>query len=217
MLECFLVDWMGDGLYRMRTQLSGGSKGNGFEMWRWLYQEYQGGSDAVNLGGTRRLQDWSRCTKLESLSQHLDEWTECLTTHCAELLHAPGVLRSMLLGVIPQDFEDELLGNPQIKSWQEIIQWCKVKTVYKRQKILAEAARRPGHRVNSVLASIEAVVDTSAEAEAQPAPFQQAPEGTPAWFQDYINRLEKARPKAPRKPDASKTDAVKRKKSNIRI
>ena len=73
MLECFLVDWLGDGLYRRRTQLSGGSKGNGFEMWRWLYQEYQGGSDAVNLGGTRRLQDWSRCTKLESLSQHLDE------------------------------------------------------------------------------------------------------------------------------------------------
>ena len=108
--------------------------GNGFEMWRWLYQEFQGGSEAVMLGGSRRLQDFPRCTKLDQLSAHLDVWTECLNTYCTELLHAPGVLRSMLWGVIPSDFEDELLINPHVKSWQDIIQWCKIKTVYKRQK-----------------------------------------------------------------------------------
>ena len=105
---------------------------------------------------------------MEGLSAHLDDWTECLTTYCSELLHAPGVLRSMLLGVIPTDFEDELLGNPQIKTWQEIVQWCKVKTVYKRQKLLSEAARRPGHRVNSVLSNIGSTVDSVREVEAEP-------------------------------------------------
>ena len=72
------------------------------------------------------------------------KWVECLQTHGTELLNAPGVLRTMLLGIIPTEFEDELLSKPYIKTWQEIIQWCKVKTVYKRQKVLAEAARKPG-------------------------------------------------------------------------
>ena len=58
MLEQFLVEWLGDSLYRRRKQLCGGVPGNGFEMWRWLYQEFQGGSEAVMLGGSRRLQDF---------------------------------------------------------------------------------------------------------------------------------------------------------------
>ena len=64
MLEGFLVDQLSDSLYRRRKQLSGGERGNGFEMWRWLYNEFQGGSDAVNLGGARRLQDWTRWTNI---------------------------------------------------------------------------------------------------------------------------------------------------------
>ena len=184
-LEAFLVEWLSDGLYRRRVQLCGGEKGNGIEMWRWLYAEFQGGSDAVRLGGARRLQEWTRCNKMESLSAHLDDWVECLQTHCAELLAAPGILRTMILGVIPSEFEDELLAKPHIKTWQEIVQWCKIKTVYKRQNILAEAARRPGGgRVNSVLAYVE----SSDQADGTPA---QAPDESepPAWFKDYISKL----------------------------
>lgn len=81
--------------------------------------------------------------KIENLSQHLDDWVECLETHCTELLHAPGTLRSMILGVLPSDLEDELLSKPNVKTWQEIVSWCKVKTVYRRQNILAEQARKP--------------------------------------------------------------------------
>ena len=189
MLEQFLVEWLGDSLYRRRKQLCGGVPGIGFEMWRWLYQEFQGGSEAVMLGGSRRLQDFPRCSKLDQLSAHLDDWVECLNTYCAELLHAPGVLRSMLLGVIPADFEDELLSNPQVKSWQEIIQWCKIKTVYKRQKLLAEAARKPGARVNAVLTSIDT---ETVEVEEGRTELDTAakPNEPPAWFKDYVNRLE---------------------------
>ena len=37
MLEAFLVEHMSDTLYRRRRQLSGGVMGNGFEMWRWMF------------------------------------------------------------------------------------------------------------------------------------------------------------------------------------
>ena len=138
------MEHLSDNLYRRRHQLCGGMRGNGLEMWRWLFNGFQGGSEAVHLGAPRRLQELPRCNKLESLSSHLDEWVECLETHGTELLAAPGVLRSMLLGIIPSDYEDELSSKPHIQSWQEIMQWCKVKNIYKRQKVLAEAARKPG-------------------------------------------------------------------------
>ena len=184
MLEGFLVDHLSDSLYRRRKQLSGGMLGNGFEMWRWLYNEFQGGSDAVNLGGARRLQDWPRCNKIENLSQHLDDWVECLETHCTDLLHAPGTLRSMILSIIPTDLEDELLSKPNVKSWQEIVSWCKVKTVYRRQKILAEQARKPGGRIASLL------IEREGGEERSEAPAADNPAGgPPQWFQDYITKL----------------------------
>ena len=177
-LEAFLIDWFSDGLYKRRNQLCGGEKGNGLEMWRWLYQEYQGGSEAVMLGGTRRLQDWSRCNKLDQLSGHLDDWVECLQTHCSELLHAPGLLRSMILGIIPTEYEDELLAKPHIKTWQEIVQWCKLRTVYKRQKVLSEQARRPGGRINQ-LSQIDVEDDDKPGTDAAAAPTE-----PPAWFNE---------------------------------
>ena len=189
MLEGFLVEHMSDSLYRRRKQLSGGERGNGFEMWRWLYNEFQGGSDAVNLGGARRLQDWSRCTKMENLCQHLDDWVECLETHCTDLLHAPGTLRSMILGIIPQDLEDELLSKPNVKTWQEIVSWCKVKTVYRRQKVLSEQARKPGGRIASLIVEHE----DGAEAPLGPTPAESLVGSStpPSWFQDFINAMRK--------------------------
>ena len=174
MLESFLIEWISDSMYRRRTQLSGGEKGNGFEMWRLLYAEFQGGSSAVQLGGIRRLQEWPRCNKLENLSAHLDDWVDCLQSHCTELIHAPGVLRTMLLGVIPTEYEDELLTKPFVKTWQEIVQWCKIRTVYKRQKVLSEQSRRPHGRINKFSMDIEAAGDDADLVKEKPAVVAEA-------------------------------------------
>ena len=193
-LEGFLIEYLSDSLYRRRVQLCGGTKGYGLEMRRWLFHEFAGGSEAVMLGGSRRLQDWSRCTKMEQLSQHLDDWVECLQQYGTELLAAPGILRTMVLGIIPVELEDELLSKPNVKTWQEIINWCKVKTVYRRQKILSEAAKRPGSgRVNSLHAEAreqaeeyrEVAPQAQAAQAAAPADDSQPPE----WFREYVNAV----------------------------
>ena len=218
-LEAFIVEWISDSMYRRRTQLSGGERGNGFEMWRLLYAEFQGGSSAVALGGNRRLQEWPRCNRIEALSAHLDDWVDCLQTHCAELLHAPGILRSMILGIIPSEFEDELLSKPHIKTWQEIVEWCKVKTVYKRQKVLAENARRPnGGRINAFMYGLE---NTGGEEEAdiEQALNNVAPtnsDAPPAWFQDFINKIGGQKPtRTPKKDDKANKDDPKKKSTRI--
>ena len=51
MVESFLVDYFPRSMYNRRVQLSGGEMGNGFEMWRRLFIDFQGGSTAVEFGG----------------------------------------------------------------------------------------------------------------------------------------------------------------------
>ena len=189
-LETFICTWVSDALYGRRTQLAGGpsQSGNGFEIWRQLYQEHHGGAEAVQLGGMRRLQEWPKCTSIGNLTQHLDAWVECLETHNTELLAAPNVLRSMLLGIIPTEYEDEILVRPEITTYAEIIEYCKRRTTYKRQKALSELTRRPtnGPRVNALDGTSKHVDDDQIPSWAMklfgsmvppPQPFQQAPVG----------------------------------------
>ena len=63
-----------------------------------------------------------------------------------ELLGAPTVLRSMLLGIIPTEYEDEILTRPEVKTWKDIIEFCNRRTIYKRQKALSELTRQGGPR-----------------------------------------------------------------------
>ena len=200
-LETFLCTWVSDGIYNRRAQLAGGEheRGNGFEMWRQLFLEHHGGANAIRLGGMRRLQEWPRCTSLTTLSAHLDAWVECLEEHNSELLAAPLVLRSMVLGIIPTEFEDEILCRPEVVTYQDIINFCKVRTTYKRQKALSELARKPaGGRIMALmdeeqmaasLAELRAEVAASKAALAANPPAPPSEEAPPTWAQTLINAI----------------------------
>ena len=98
--------------------------GNGFEMWRRLYIDYQGGSTAVELCGVRRLQEFPKCQSIGKLSEHLDDWLDVLTTYGTELEHCPRLLRNMVLSIIPKSLEDEILDegdDPKFRSYTDII------------------------------------------------------------------------------------------------
>ena len=105
----------------------------------------------MKLGGIRRLKEWPRCTSFNQLNQHLGSWLECLERYNSELFNCPSVLRSMILGIIPADYEDEILVRPEVQTYSEIIDFCKRRTTYKKNKALAELARRPP---NSRMASL---------------------------------------------------------------
>ena len=110
-LESWLSDWMGKGLYNRKNQLAGGKTeaGNGLEIWRQLFIQYSGGTEAVRTGGQLRLKDWPKCTSMSKLEQHLDDWKNCLDEYGSELYSAPTMLRSMLLGILPDELEQEAI------------------------------------------------------------------------------------------------------------
>ena len=146
MFESFVIDWLPKSMYTRRTQIAGGEFGNGFELWRRLYMENQGGDDAITFGGLRRLQEFPRCEQLAKLSEHLDDWLDVLSTYGHELEHCPKLLRHMVLSIIPKSLESEILDKahlPEFNSYSSIIQFCRRRTNQSRTKELSEMARRP--------------------------------------------------------------------------
>lgn len=155
MVESFLVDDFPRSMYNRRVQLAGGEMGNGFEMWRRLYIDYQGGSTAVEFGGVRLLQEFPKCQSIGKLGEHLDDWLDVLTTYGTEWEHCPRLLRNMALSIIPKSLEDEILDegdDPKLRSYADIIRWCKRKVATLRTKELSELSRKPPGmpRVNSL-------------------------------------------------------------------
>ena len=57
----------------------------------------------------------------------------------------------MILGIIPADYEDEILVRPEVQTYSGVIDFCKRRTTYKKNKALAELARHPP---NSRMASL---------------------------------------------------------------
>ena len=98
--------------------------GNGFEMWRLLLLDYQGGSDAVQFGGIRRLQDFPKCTSMNKLSENLDDRVDVLATYGEELSHCPRLLKNTVMGILPKQLEDaalEKIYKPEFRTYETII------------------------------------------------------------------------------------------------
>ena len=126
-LDLWLADWFNMNLYNRRVQLAGGrdQAGNGFEVWRQLYLQYAGGSSAVRHGGQARLKDWPKCTNIMNLEAHLDGWKACLDEYGHEMFAAPGMLRTMLLETLPDEFENDVLDRPELIDHEQILAFAK--------------------------------------------------------------------------------------------
>ena len=240
-LESWLADWFNKDLYARRIQLAGGKaeKGNGFEVWRQLYRQYSGGTEIVNYGGQMRLKDWPKCTNVQNLEAHMDSWKSCLEEYGSELYAAPSMLRTMLIGILPAEIENEIMDKPELEreDYVGIFQWVKKRIEYKRQKALADFARKSGGGlVAAVTSAGQAASDsgsdiqypvhvdpftdagkskTSPGTSATVAPPPPSLEGMPTRqeMRELINALKRqpsrARSPSPRNPRNPRTDGAK--------
>ena len=101
----------------------------------------------------------------------------------------------MLMGIIPTEYEDEILVRPEIVSYKDIIEFCNRRTTYRRQKQLVELARKPPH------AKVNALVEVQAE-----SPVTQDAERVPSWAQTLIHAIGQTAPPPP-KPRALMLEA----------
>ena len=53
--------------------------------------------------------------------------------------HSPHMPRSMLVDMIPTSFDDDIITRPEIKTYEQILKYCRDQADYRRMKLLANA------------------------------------------------------------------------------
>ena len=57
-LWSFLLRWVGPTLYLRRTKMGINIEGNGLELWRKLFAEFEGSDKLIQIAGRTKLQDY---------------------------------------------------------------------------------------------------------------------------------------------------------------
>ena len=90
----------------------------------------------------------------------------------------------MLLGILPQEIENEIMDKPELagEDYKGIFDWCKKRIEYKRQKALAEFARKSGGNIIAAVIPDVPQSTTSENEIAYPTPVDPfaAPEPPPS-------------------------------------
>ena len=74
-LWTFIGKHLVDSIYSNRNTLSGGGN-HGFELWRSLFIQHEGGADQVELGEMRSLRIFPQCDRVDNLQLWIGNWQE---------------------------------------------------------------------------------------------------------------------------------------------
>ena len=123
--------------------------GNGLELWRALYNEYEGGDEFVKLGGRTDLQNFEKITSTVGITQKLADWQHAILLHGGDI----GIVtrRTMLLKILPESLRNDVLKQ-KIYDPDAIIAWIKESQTWNRSE---EIMKKRKGSVSAVLASAE--------------------------------------------------------------
>ena len=71
---------------------------------------------------------------MAKLEVHLDGWQARLDEYGTEMYAAPNMLRTMLMGTLPDELENEINEKPHLTDYQKIIDCCRVRIEQKRDR-----------------------------------------------------------------------------------
>ena len=106
-------------LHGRRLALTQNDADNGFELWRALFKENEGGAEQVALGGMSNLHAFPQCPRVEDLQHWLGQWQMTRQKFGADL---PEVhLRQMFLNMLPTSVSEKLRERKDLHTLQSYI------------------------------------------------------------------------------------------------
>ena len=162
-------------LHGRRLSLTQNDADNGFELWRSLFVENEGGAEQVALGGMSSLHAFPQCPKIEDLQHWLGQWQICRHKYGYDLPESHA--KQMFLNMLPPSVSEKLRERRDLNTLQQYIN--EVDADLGRLND-AKLARLHAQRMSSALrsgsrSSINALVE-----ESQPAPVQPSNQNTNA-------------------------------------
>ena len=106
-------------LHGRRLALTQNEQDNGFELWRALYVENEGGAEQVQLGGMSNLHSFPQCPRIDDLQHWLGQWQMTRQKYGADL---PEVhLKQMFLNMLPETVAHKLRERKDLNTLQQYI------------------------------------------------------------------------------------------------
>ena len=97
------------GLYEKRVSMAGDCEGNGFELWRQLFVQFEGGDEVMKLDGRTNLQNFPVITTKVGITDVLRDWRSQMFKYGDDIGEA--TKRTMLLKILPEDIRQDALKN----------------------------------------------------------------------------------------------------------
>ena len=125
-----------ESIYERRLQLTGGEDNHGFELWRSLYQECQGGAEHAIMAGLRRFLRYPKCPHKSKIQSWLGEWLSLRRVHGTELPETH--LYWMLIDMLPEDIAVEIRDRRQtLNTVDKVVYYIMGKLARYRAKEIA--------------------------------------------------------------------------------
>ena len=145
----FVSKRIGQTIYEKRNQLANGVEGNGFELWRALFVQFEGGDEFVKLDGRTQLQNFPVMSNTNGISDKLREWQHQMAKYGGDIGHL--TRKTMLLKILPEHLRQDVLKYgmndcDQIIHWITKTQtWTRSEEILKKRKGAVSAVLSDGY------------------------------------------------------------------------
>ena len=102
-----------------RMALTQNDADNGFELWRALYIECEGGAEQVTLNGMSNLHSFPQCPRAEDLQHWLGQWQMTRQKYGNDLPESH--LKQMFLNMVPGSVAEKLRERKDLNTLQQYI------------------------------------------------------------------------------------------------
>ena len=172
-LWSFLLRWIGPTLYLRRTKMGQNIEGNGFELWRKLFLEYEGSDKLMQIAGRSKLQEFPACTNVRHLNQHVDDWMHLFYTYGDGISQDHAKL--MFTRTLPPSIRSEIYRRPEVEAHDllPLTDWVRHQVLHERAEELV------AHHFKSEKVTAVGEVASGAPPEQPTAAFPSAPSRPP--------------------------------------
>ena len=145
----FVSKRIGQTIYEKRTQLVHGIEGNGFELWRALFVQFEGGDEFVKLDGRTQLQNFPVISNTNGISDKLRDWQHQMNKFGGDI--GPTTRKTMLLKILPEHLRQDVLKYgmhdcDRIIHWIAQTQtWSRSEEILKKRKGAVSAVLSDGY------------------------------------------------------------------------
>ena len=159
----FISKRIDENTYDRRVTLAHGWEGNGFELWRRFFHDYEGGDELVQNDGRTRLQTFPPITKGPDLVERLDDWQQMMNRFGNDIGHA--TQRTMLLKILPPDMRQDVNKQRDLMTTEDIISYLRRQTAWDRSESIIRNASKRGsvHAVTEPPAASMTALDATRE------------------------------------------------------